>query len=142
MIQHVILFTLRHNTADDKLALVASLDRLLDQVSSIRRFTLADHVSHGQAYSDAPPAYQSCAVFEFDNPAGLDTYLRHPAQIAATRRFNEATVSVLRVDYAVSIDFHLNHRRQNHPADPSCPPPEATRVREGLRRPRRSVKAA
>ena len=46
--------------------------------------------------------YQYAAVMEFDDRAGLEAYLRHPAHEAAGRHFTESAAHAVAYDYELS----------------------------------------
>ena len=46
--------------------------------------------------------YQYAAIVEFDDRAGLEAYLRHPAHDAAGRHFTQSAAHALAYDYEVT----------------------------------------
>src|SRR5690606_21189661 len=81
VILHLVLFTPRPDLqAGDREALAAALDRALETIPTVRRYRLGRRVRIGAGYEEAEAQdFQYCGLIEFDDRAGLETYLAHPA---------------------------------------------------------------
>lgn len=72
-------------------------------IPSVRRFQVGRRVRHGhpgyeQAMTDD---YQYAAIIEFDDRAGLEAYLRHPAHQSLGAHFTASAERALAYDYEV-----------------------------------------
>jgi hypothetical protein len=103
MFLHVALFSPRADLGDaDRAALVAALEAALGAIPSIRRFVIGRRVKHGAGYEALMPAsLEFAAVLEFDDLAGLQAYLRHPAHVPLGRRFMRSLEASQIFDYEV-----------------------------------------
>jgi hypothetical protein len=103
MVLHVVLFQPRPDLAvADRVAIVEALENALRQIPSIRGFQLGRRVRHGAAY-ERPTAVDLAfaAILEFENLAGLEEYLHHPAHQALGRHFMQSLASSAIYDYEV-----------------------------------------
>lgn len=89
MLFHVVLFRPRASlTAAERTGLVEAVEEALRRIPSIRRFHVGRRVTHGAAYESLTPvSLDYAAIVEFDDLAGLQAYLRHPAHEALGQRF-------------------------------------------------------
>ena len=103
MLFHVVLFRPRPDLpADDRAALVDSLEAALARIPSVRRFHLGRRVRHGARYESLMPAdFDYAAILEFDDLAGLQAYLAHPAHEALGARFMASLDASAIYDYQV-----------------------------------------
>lgn len=89
MIFHVVLFTPRaDSTPAEKAGIIRAFETALGQIPSVRRFHVGRRVTHQAGYESlmrVPLDY--AAILEFDDLAGLQAYLRHPAHDALGPRF-------------------------------------------------------
>jgi hypothetical protein len=100
MMSHVVLFRLRHNlTASEREAFVRALEVALRDISSIRGFRIGRRVTFGAGYEHGVPNLEFCGVIDFDDLAGLRTYLEHPAHAEIGARFNASIEEGLVYDY-------------------------------------------
>ena len=105
MIVHVILFEPRADvTHRQRQQVLEDLRLAAAAIPSIRRFRIGQRILHGlpgyeQAMRDN---YHYAAIIEFDDRAGLEAYLQHPAHEAAGRHFTEVASRSLAYDYEVS----------------------------------------
>lgn len=101
MIVHLVLFTPRADlAAGDRQELAKALAAALRAIPSIRRARLGRRVTHGRPYEDLMRTnYEYAALFEFDDLAGLQAYLQHPAHEALAARFFAAFEEALIYDY-------------------------------------------
>ncbi|HXH25029.1 MAG TPA: Dabb family protein [Vicinamibacterales bacterium] len=101
MIVHLVLFKPRADlAAGDRHELAKALAAALRAIPSIRRARLGRRVTHGRPYEDLMRTnYEYAALFEFDDLAGLQAYLQHPAHEALAARFFAAFEEALIYDY-------------------------------------------
>jgi hypothetical protein len=101
MVFHVVLFQPRANMTDaDRLALVSLLQAALKAIPSIRRCNVGSRVQHGAGYEAlAGGTFDYAAVLEFDDLAGLQAYLDHPAHAEIGSRFLRALERSCILDY-------------------------------------------
>lgn len=101
MIAHVVLLAPRPDlTAARRDAFIAALERAAREIPSVRRVRVGRRIRHGAAYEagmavDLPFA----AIFEFDDLAGLQAYLTHPAHQDLGARFYDSLSAALAYDY-------------------------------------------
>lgn len=104
MIVHVVLFQPRPGLSDEERdRVLADLRQAATEIPTIRRFRIGRRVLHGlpgyeQAMTDD---YGYAAIIEFDDRAGLEAYLRHPAHEAAGAHFTSSALRALAYDYEV-----------------------------------------
>ncbi len=101
MVWHVVLFRPRADlSAPDRAALIQAFEAALRQIPSIRRFSVGRRVTHG-AGDEAlmPTSLEYAAVLEFDDLAGLQAYLGHPAHEALGERFMRSLEASAIYDY-------------------------------------------
>jgi hypothetical protein len=104
VIVHVVLFEPRADLTD------AQRNKVLDDlraaaaaIPTLRRCRIGQRITLGlPGYEQAMTVdYQYAAIMEFDDRAGLEAYLRHPAHVAAGRHFTESAARALAYDYDV-----------------------------------------
>ena len=103
MVTHVVLMKPRPElAAADRQAFIASFERALREIPTIRGVRLGRRVTHGAGYVQvAPDVADFLATIDFDDLAGLQTYLRHPAHDELGARFGEALSAALVYDFEV-----------------------------------------
>ncbi len=81
MIAHVVLFRPDPKLSPTNARLFAhAFERAVREIPSIRRVRVGKRVTIGTAYEQLMQSdYPYAAVVEFDNIAGLEAYLAHPA---------------------------------------------------------------
>ncbi len=101
MVAHIVLLAPRADlTADQRENVVAALERAARDIPSVRRVTIGRRLRHGAAYEQLPtPDFRFAAVFEFDDLAGLQAYLAHPAHRDLGARFHDSFSAALALDY-------------------------------------------
>lgn len=101
MIAHIVLFTPRTDLAEaERRGLVDALSAAAREIPSIRRVRVGKRVRHGRPYESLMRAnYEYAAVLEFDDVAGLEAYLEHPAHEALGARFFAAFEEALMYDF-------------------------------------------
>ena len=101
MIVHVVLFQPRAAvSSEERKALAQAFETAVRTIPSVRRAQVGRRVQHGGGYESLPqPDLQYAALLEFDDQAGLDAYLRHPAHEEVGRRFFEVMEGGVVFDY-------------------------------------------
>ncbi len=109
MIAHIILFRPRPDVlAADREALAAAIEHALAEIPSIRRFRVGRRVRHGAGYEGAmADDLQFAAIVEFDDVAGLQAYLAHPAHQDLGARVTSSMASGVIYDYEVVEAGHV-----------------------------------
>lgn len=103
IVSHVVLMKPRPGLqAADRAAFVAAFERAARDIPWVRQVRVGKRVTHGAAYEPAAPdAADFLAVLDFDDLAGLQAYLRHPAHAELGARFGEALSSAMVYDFEV-----------------------------------------
>jgi hypothetical protein len=114
MLFHVVLFRPRPDlTAEDRAGLVEALESALQRIPSIRRFHVGRRVTHGAGYESLMPvSLDYGAVIEFDDLAGLEAYLEHPAHQALGSRFMQSLDASAIFDYQMECGEELRRLPQ------------------------------
>lgn len=102
MIVHVILFEPRHDLGEAaRRRVLEDLRTAATSIPTLRRCRIGRRIRHDvPGYEQAMQVdYQYAAIMEFDDRAGLEAYLRHPAHDAAGRHFAESSAHALAYDY-------------------------------------------
>jgi Stress responsive A/B Barrel Domain len=94
---HVVLMKPRPDlTASARAALVDAFERAVREIPTVRDVRIGRRVFHGAGYeATAPDAADYLAMIDFDDLAGLETYLRHPAHEQLGARFGESLSAVV-----------------------------------------------
>lgn len=100
MTLHVVLFTPRAELTDgERRAFGLALEHALATIPSVRGFRVGRRVRTGAMYDQLPGDFDYCAVIEFEDLAGLQAYLTHPAHAALGRLFYATSHDALAADY-------------------------------------------
>jgi Stress responsive A/B Barrel Domain len=101
MIAHVVLIKPKNGLSrDDRRAFVAAFEKALKEIPSVRRVQFGRRVKIGAGYdSSASDTADYLACIEFDDVAGLQTYLRHPAHQELAFRFYQAAAAANVYDF-------------------------------------------
>ena len=101
MIAHIVLFRPRADLSPAaRTALAGAFEAALGEIPSIRRARVGHRHLHGRGYEVLMPVdYQYAAVLEFDDAAGLQAYLEHPAHQQLASQFFEAFEQALMYDF-------------------------------------------
>ena len=101
MVFHVVLFRPRADLGGaERAGLVEACEGALGRIASIRRFHVGRRVTHGAGYESLTAvAFDYAAVVEFDDLAGLQAYLRHPAHEALGQLFTASLEASAIFDY-------------------------------------------
>lgn len=104
MIVHIILFEPRPDLTDaQRRQVIDDLRAAAESIPSVRRCRIGRRIRHGAPGYEAAMQvdYQYTAIIEFEDRAGLEEYLRHPAHHAAGRHFTVSAAHALAYDYDV-----------------------------------------
>src|SRR4051812_2819632 len=103
MITHLVLMKPRADlTAADRAALIAAFERAVREISTVRRVQVGQRVRHGAPYEQvAPDTADFIAQIDFDDLAGLQAYLRHPAHEELGLRFGQSLSAAMVFDFEV-----------------------------------------
>jgi len=85
---------------DDRQALLDAFNRAVRDIPTVREVRIGRRVIHGAAYeATAPDSADFIVSIGFDDLAGLQTYLRHPAHDELAVRFYQSLSSALIYDF-------------------------------------------
>lgn len=103
MISHVVLFRPKPDLSNaDREGLVSAFERAVREIPTVRDVRAGRRVTHGAGYEQqAPDIADFLLVLDFDDLAGLQTYLQHPAHAELGHRFNQAFSAGLIYDFDV-----------------------------------------
>ncbi len=103
MVTHVVLMKPRADlSATDRVSLVDAFEHAVREIPTVRRVYVGRRVVHGASYeATAVDSADYVAFIEFDDLAGLQAYLRHPAHDALGARFGQTLSSALVYDFEV-----------------------------------------
>jgi hypothetical protein len=102
MVSHLVLMKPRADlSAADRQALVDAFDRAIREIPSVRGVRIGRRVTHGAGYEQVAPDMAYLAILDFDDLAGLQTYLRHPAHTDLGVRFGQSLSAALVYDFEV-----------------------------------------
>jgi len=108
MISHVVLFRPKATlTAAERDALIASLQRAVSGITTIRRATIGKRVLLNRPGYETEMAehYEYSAILEFDSESDLRAYLDHAVHQELGRKLFTAAEAVLAYDFKeVSLD--------------------------------------
>ena len=105
MIVHVVLFSPKPDlSATDRAAVLEAVSSAAREIPSIRRLRVGKRIKHAlPGYEQAmPDDYEYAVVIEFDDVAGLKSYLQHPSHVAAGHHFTASASKALAYDYEVA----------------------------------------
>jgi hypothetical protein len=108
MIVHVVLFRPRPGLDErQRQGLAKAFAAAIDDIGSIKRARIGRRRTHGRAYEQLMREdYTHAAILEFEDLAGLKTYLEHPAHSELGSRFFECFEQALMYDFDVQ-DGHV-----------------------------------
>ena len=112
MISHVVLFRPKPDLSSaDRDGLVAAFTRAMREIPDVRNVRVGRRVTHGAGYEETTPDLADfLIVLDFDDLAGLQAYLRHPAHADLGARFNQTLASALVYDFEVGGDLEMQLR--------------------------------
>jgi len=103
MLTHLVLMKPRPDlSVADRAALVDAFERAIREIESVRNVRVGRRIVHGAGYEQtAPDIAEFVAVIDFDDLAGLQAYLRHPAHDELGTRFGQSLRSAVVYDFEV-----------------------------------------
>jgi hypothetical protein len=103
MVTHLVLMKPRPDlSAADRGAFVDAFERALREIPTVRAVRVGRRVTHGAGYEKtSPDAADVLAAIDFDDLAGLQTYLRHPAHDELGRLFGQSLSAAMVYDFEV-----------------------------------------
>jgi hypothetical protein len=105
MVSHVVLFRPKAGLSSaQREAFIDALMRARREIPAIRRFRVGKRVTHGREYERAMPDFPYAAIIDFDDLAGLKTYLEHPAHRAVGELFGATLEAGLVYDFEMVDD--------------------------------------
>jgi len=101
MVSHVVLFKVRGDLqAGERKALAAAFERAIREIPTVRGMRFGRRLMHGAGYEEhAADSADYLVIVDFDDLAGLQTYLRHPAHAELGARFGQSVSSALVYDF-------------------------------------------
>jgi hypothetical protein len=101
MLTHLVLMKPRADLSEaDRQAFVAAFERALLEIPSIRHVRVGRRITHGAGYEQTSvDAADFLAAIDFDDLAGLQAYLRHPAHQELGARFGQSLSAALVYDF-------------------------------------------
>jgi hypothetical protein len=101
VIAHVVLVKPRPGlSAEERRAFVAAFERAVREIPSVRAVQFGRRVRIGAGYdAAAADTADYIACIQFDDIAGLQAYLRHPAHVELGFRFNQAAAAANVYDF-------------------------------------------
>jgi len=104
MISHVVLFRPKSDLSDDEReGLARAFEHAVQRIPTVRAVRIGKRTAVGAAYEQLQPANgpDVLVAIDFDDLAGLRTYLEHPAHVELGQRFNHASSTALVFDFDV-----------------------------------------
>lgn len=103
MIAHVVLLKPRADlSAADRLAFVAAFERAAREIPTVRGARLGKRVAHGADYERGmPDTADLVAILDFEDVAGLQAYLGHPAHAELGTLFGRCVSAAAVYDFEV-----------------------------------------
>lgn len=102
MVWHLVLMKPRPDLAtDDRRALLGAFDRAVREIPSVRDVRIGRRLTHGAAYEQAPADFEFMISIAFDDLAGLQAYLAHPAHQDLGARFYQCISNAVVHDFDV-----------------------------------------
>jgi hypothetical protein len=104
---HVVLFRPRPDISDaDREALFDAMRAAAKEIPAVRGFRIGQHIANPVPYVVSGfPSFPWTALVEFDDEAGLRTYLSHPLHVALGQRFNAAAEAAMIYDFTITDDL-------------------------------------
>jgi hypothetical protein len=103
MVSHVVLMKPRADlTLEDRQRLVDTFARAMREIPSVRGVRIGQRVVHGAAYEqNMPDIADFLAIIDFEDLAGLQAYLSHPAHQELATLFYRSLSSGFACDFGV-----------------------------------------
>ena len=104
MVWHVVMMKPRADISrSERAEFAAAFERPIREIPTVRQVRIGKRVTHGGAYeSGMPDSADVLAAIEFDDVAGLQAYLRHPAHDEVGAMFGRLLSSALVYDFEVA----------------------------------------
>lgn len=104
MVTHLVLMKPRADLPEaDRQAFVAAFERALREIPTIRHVRIGRRITHGAGYEQTSvDAADFIAAIDFDDLAGLQAYLRHPAHQELGARFGQSLSAALVYDFEMA----------------------------------------
>jgi len=101
MVTHVVLMKPRPDlSASDRRDFITAFERATRDIPSVVGVRVGRRVRHGAGYeAAAPDSADYFAAIDFEDLAGLQAYLRHPAHAELGARFGTALSSAMVYDF-------------------------------------------
>jgi hypothetical protein len=102
MVSHVVLMKPQAALSpESRQAFIDAFNRAMREIPTVRGVRIGRRVIHGAGYEPLAPAMDYVAIIDFDDLAGLQTYLRHPAHEELGRFFGSSLSASLVYDFEV-----------------------------------------
>ena len=117
MIWHVVLLKPRADLpADERRQFADAFQQAVTSIPSVRGVRFGRRVTHGAGYErNAPDAGAFLAIVEFEDRAGLDAYLAHPAHDELGAVFGRALSAALVYDFDILAENSVELREALEP---------------------------
>ena len=104
---HVVLFRPRPDVgAEERDGLLEAMRVAARNISTVRRFRIGGHIAEAVPYVISGfPSFPWVALLEFDDEAGLRTYLAHPLHRDLGARFNATAEAAMIYDFAITDEL-------------------------------------
>jgi hypothetical protein len=101
MITHLVLLKPRADLGDaDRRDFVAAFEQAVRDIPTVKGVRIGMRVTHGAGYEQvAPDAADVVAVIDFDDLAGLQAYLSHPAHERLGFHFGRSLSAAMVYDF-------------------------------------------
>jgi hypothetical protein len=101
-ISHLVLMQPRAElTLAARQAFIDAFDRAMHEIPTVRGVRIGRRITHGAGYETSAPTMDYVAIIDFDDLAGLQMYLRHPAHEELGRLFGQSLIGSLVYDFEV-----------------------------------------
>jgi hypothetical protein len=101
MVSHLVLMKPRPDLSPaERQVLTSAFERAIREIPTVREVRIGRRIMHGAGYEQtAPDTADYLVVIDFNDLAGLQTYLRHPAHDELGARFSQSLSSALVYDF-------------------------------------------
>ena len=101
VVTHLALLKPRRDLSpDDRQRLIRAFERAIREIPTVRDVRIGRRIVHGAGYEQtAPDTADYLVVIDFNDLAGLQTYLQHPAHDELGERFNQSLSSAVVYDF-------------------------------------------
>jgi hypothetical protein len=100
MVWHLVLMKPRPDLGGaERRALLNAFDRACREIPTVREVRIGRRVTHNAGYEAAAPDADYVALLAFDDLAGLQTYLQHPAHAPLGALFNQSLSAAFVYDF-------------------------------------------